>query len=126
MERNIITINEHGIAHIPDSEIWMSEQELIELFHTIAPTLRAAVRAIYKSGVCSIGTDQRMETTPEGYRLDCYSLPMITALAFRIHTAGTKAVRNALLERMMSRRKEKTILFLLSGMKDLRMPMGMA
>lgn len=126
MDRNRITINDNGIAHIPDGEIWMSELELIELFHTIVPTLRAAVRAVFKSGVCDIGTDHRTEITPEGYRLDCYNLSMITALAFRINTAGAKAVRDALLERMMSRRKEEINLFLSLGMKEVRTPTGMA
>lgn len=126
MDRNRITINDKGIAHIPDGEIWMSELELIELFHTIALTLRAAIRAVFKSGVCGIGTDHRIETTSAGYRLDCYSLQMITALAFRINTTETKVVRDALLERMMSRRKEKTNLFISFEIKDWYTSMGMA
>lgn len=111
MERNIITINENGIAHIPDGEIWMSEQELIELFHTIIPTLRAAVRAIYKSGVCDVGTDQRRYVLTYARWIVCYDLPMVVALAFRINTAGAKAVRKAFLERMEDQRKEKTGIF---------------
>lgn len=126
MDRNRITINDNGIAHIPDGGIWMSELELVKLFHTIAPTLRAAVRAVFKSGVCNIDTDHRAETTLEGYCLDCYSLTMITALAFRINTAGAKSVRDALLERMMSRRKEGINLFFSLEMKEVRTPIGMA
>jgi hypothetical protein len=50
MERAIITISENGRVNIPDSNVWMSEMELVELFGVIAPTLRAAIRAKYKSG----------------------------------------------------------------------------
>ena len=53
MERSIMTINEYGSVILPEdiSGIWMSELELVELFGVIAPTLRTAIRAVYKSGV---------------------------------------------------------------------------
>lgn len=47
MGRAIITISESGKVNIPSGNVWMSEMELVELFGVIAPTLRAAVRAIY-------------------------------------------------------------------------------
>ena len=33
------------------TSVWMSEMELVTLFDVIAPTLRAAIRAVYKSGM---------------------------------------------------------------------------
>ena len=52
MERSIITIGESGNIIMPNNttDIWMSEPELVELFGITAPTLRAAIRTIYKSG----------------------------------------------------------------------------
>ena len=47
MERVVITISESGKVNISSGNIWMSEMELMELFGVIAPTLRAAIRAIY-------------------------------------------------------------------------------
>ena len=49
MERTIITISENGKVNIPVGNVWMSEMELVELFGVLAPTLRAAIKAIYKS-----------------------------------------------------------------------------
>ena len=49
MERTIITISENGRVSIPSGNVWMSEMELVELFGVLAPTLRAAIKAIYKS-----------------------------------------------------------------------------
>ena len=49
MERTIITISENGRVNIPDNNVWMSEMELVELLGVLAPTLRAAIKAIYKS-----------------------------------------------------------------------------
>lgn len=54
MERHIITLDERSTLHVPeapDTSIWMDEPELVELFGVIAPTLRAAVKAVYKSGI---------------------------------------------------------------------------
>lgn len=51
MERTVITMNEYGVVSMPNGEIWMSEMELMDLFGIIAPAVRAAIRAVYKSGV---------------------------------------------------------------------------
>ena len=53
MERTIITIDGCGKVAVPSdtANIWMSEMELVGLFYVIAPTLRAAIRAVYRSGV---------------------------------------------------------------------------
>ena len=57
MERSIITINKSGNVNIPSGNVWMSEMELVGLFGVIAPTLQAAIKAIYKSGtLCSVNT----------------------------------------------------------------------
>ena len=61
MERVIITISENGRVNIPDSNVWMSEMELVELFGVITPTLRAAIKAIYTSGVLCPVTTQRCD-----------------------------------------------------------------
>ena len=59
MERAIITISESGRVNIPSKSVWMSEMELVELFGVIAPTLRAAIKAIYKSGTLCPAITQR-------------------------------------------------------------------
>ena len=51
MERTIITISESGSVNIPDGNVWMSFSELVVLFDVSALTLKAAIRAIHKSGV---------------------------------------------------------------------------
>lgn len=51
MKRNIIEITEHGTVIIPDRDIWMNEAELVSLFGVIAPYVRAAIKAVYKSGI---------------------------------------------------------------------------
>ena len=56
------------------------------LFDVIAPTLRAAIRAVYKSGVLKPCDVERRIRLPNGYCAEAYTLPMVVAIAFRINT----------------------------------------
>ena len=98
------------------ANVWMSEMELMELFDVIVPTLRAAIRAVYKSEVLKPYEVERRIKLPNGYYSEAYSLPMVVALAFRIDTPSASSVRNALLERLCLR-KERQILLVSMGSK---------
>ena len=123
MERGIITINEHGIVSIPNGEIWMSEMELADLFGVITPTVRAAIQAIYKSGVLKKHEAQNYIRLENGYFADVHNFPMVVALAFRINSYGAEQVRNILLERMYLR-KEKTNIYFSLNMGEKASPMN--
>lgn len=116
MKRTTITIDGCGRVAVPSNatNVWMNEMELVALFDVIAPTLRAAIRAVYKSGVLQPCDVERRISLPNGYYADVYALPMVVALAFRINTPNAARVRNALLERLCSR-KDKQILWLSLG-----------
>lgn len=104
-------MNECGAVTIPSGEIWMSEMELTDLFGVIAPTIRAAIKAVYKSGVLKEYKVQKYIRLENGYYADIFSFPMIVALTFRINSCGAEQVRNVLLDRIMYGREEKTLLF---------------
>lgn len=110
MKRNIIEMTEHGTVAIPSEAIWMSEAELVVLFGVIAPTVRTAIRAVYKSGILKEHEVQRYIHLSDKCSMDVYCLEMVVALAFRIRSYGAERVRNAILERLYLR-KEKTSIF---------------
>lgn len=111
MERGIITMNEYGRVTIPTStNVWMTEAELSSLLGTIAPTLRAAIRAVYKSGVLKRHEAERYIRLPDGYGMEVYALPMVVAIAFRINTPCAGRVRKALLKRLYGQ-KERQVLW---------------
>ena len=120
MKRGIITMSESGNIIMPENvaDIWMSEPELVELFGVIAPTLRVAIRAVYKSGVLKEYEVQKYVRLENGYHADVFSFPMVVALAFRINTFGAEQVRNVILERVYLR-KEKTSIFFSLGVNDM-------
>ncbi len=123
MERSIMTINEYGSVILPEdiSGIWMSEPELVELFGVIAPTLRTAIRAVYKSGVLNEYKVQKYIRLNNGCHADVFSFQMIVALAFRIDSFGAEQVRKILFERLYLR-KEKTSIFFSLGMNSMEAP----
>lgn len=112
MKRGILAIGESGNITMSEivTDIWISEPELVELFGVVVPTLRAAVRAVYKNGVLKAYEVQKYVRLENGYNADVFGFPMIAALAFRINTFGAEQVRNAILERLYLR-KEKTSIF---------------
>ena len=99
-------MDEYGRVAVPSdaASVWMSEMELVKFFDVIAPTLRAAIRAVYKSGGLNPCEVERRIKLPNGYFLEVYALPMVVALAFHINTPNAARVRNALLERMCLRK----------------------
>ena len=120
MRRGIITMDESSNIIMPENvtDIWMSEPELVELFGVIAPTLRASIRAVYKSGGLKEYQAQKYIRLDNGYHADVFSFPMVVALAFRINTFSAEKVRNAILERVYLR-KEKTNIFFSLGINGM-------
>ena len=113
MERAIITICERDRVNIPSDNVWMSEMELVELFGVIAPTLRTAIRAIYKSGTLCSATTHRCDLATSKSWATFYNLEMVIALAFRLNTYETSLIRQKILESIYQR-KENGINLLIS------------
>lgn len=117
-------MSESGNITMPEivTDIWMSEPELMELFGVTVPVLRAAVRAVYKSGVLKEYEVLKYIRLENGYNADVFGFPMIAALAFRINTFGAEQVRNAILERLCLRKEKASIFFSLgiNNMKSLK------
>ncbi len=113
-ERYIITMDEYGRIHFPNTtrkNIWMSTNELIDLFGIIYPTLRANIKAIYKSGILDECEVQRCIKLSNGISIDVYALPMIITLSFRLNTLGAYKVRGCVMNKLTANPRN-SILFL--------------
>ena len=120
MKRAIVTISESGRVNIPSGNIWMSEMELMELFGVIAPTLRAAIRAIYMSGTLTLASTQRYDVATPTSWATLYNLEVVIALAFRFNTYEANRIREKVLESLTQQKMEVFNLFftLKSGGND--------
>ena len=82
------------------------------IYKLTAPTVRAGIKALCKSGVLSIYDIKRIIRISDKYSAEVYNLETIAALAFRIESFGAAKVRKVLLERIMHGRKENSMIFL--------------
>ena len=100
--------------------IAMTEWELCELFGVIAPTIRAGIKALCKSGVLREHEIRCTIRLSDKCCMEVYNLETIIALAFRINTFGAEQVRRTVLERLYLR-KEKTNIFFSLGINSMEM-----
>ena len=105
MERAIITISESGIVNIPSGNVWMSEMELVELFGVIAPTLRTAIKAIYKSGTLYPESTQHCDLATPKCWATYYNLEVIIAFAFQLNNYEASLIRQKVLEGLCQRKE---------------------
>ncbi len=113
-ERNIITMDEQGNISLPADigATAMTEWEICELFGVIAPTVRAGIKALCKSGILKEYDIKRIIRLSDKYSIEVYNIETITALAFRVESFGAAKVRKVLLERIMHGRKDNSMIFL--------------
>lgn len=119
MKRNIITMDGQGNIALPTDAgaTAMTEWELCELFGVIAPTIRAGIKALCKSGILREYEVKHTIRLSGNRSMEVYNLEVIIALAFRINTFGAEQVRRAILERLYLR-KEKTSVFFSLNITD--------
>ena len=113
-ERNIITMDGQGNISLPTDigATAMTEWEICELFGVIAPTVRAGIKALCKSGILKEYDIKRIIRLSDKYSIEVYNIETITALAFRVESFGAAKVRKVLLERIMHGRKDNSMIFL--------------
>ena len=107
MERVIITISENGRVNIPDSNVWMSEMELVELFGVLAPTLRTAIKTICGNGVLNPTTTQQCDLAMPQSWATLYNLEVVITLAY-----VASRIRQKVLEGLCMRNKSEINLFI--------------
>lgn len=98
MKREILLLAKNGTLLVPTDTncIAMTEYEIAALFGVIVPTVRAAIKAVYKSGVIRAYDAKRYLHRENGNIIEVYNTETIVALAFRIDSWGANKVREYL------------------------------
>ena len=78
----------------------MSTNEPIELFGIMYSTLKANIKAIYKSGILNEREMQRCINLSNEMNIDVYALSMIVALSLRLNTLGAYKVREFIMKKL--------------------------
>lgn len=109
MERGIIAISEKGVVAMPTAPVWMTQQEMADLFMVFCCDIRKAVRDIYKNHELLEETTMCYIRQEDGTRYEVYSLEMATALAFRLRSRECMAFREFVIERLYAHSRKKPI-----------------
>lgn len=90
----------------------MTKYEIAALFGVIAPTIRAAIKTVYRSGVIREDDAKRCLRTANGDGIEVYDIEMILALAFRVDSFGANKVREYLFRTLRANRRSAVHLLL--------------
>lgn len=110
MERKVVTI-ENQVVSIPvDTEIWMTQHEIADLFQCFLAKINANVRAILKSGVLDETKACKTYNYKNGSFVEQYNLEMIIALSFRIRSYNADTFREFIVRKATTDTSTKQIL----------------
>ena len=114
MNRGIITISETSAVTMPTAPVWMTQQEIADLFGVFSCHVRKAIRSIYKNKEVSELDAQKNVRQADGISYDVYSLEMIVAIAFRIRSKESISFRRFVTDRMSVVTKETPVTLFVS------------
>ena len=105
MKRGVITISENGIVNIPDIPVWMTLQEIADLFGVFCVDIRKVTRILHKEGVLSEYETMRCVNAGKYISMDVYSLEFVIAISFRTGSERSRLFREYLIKRLYTTSK---------------------
>ena len=108
MDRGIITIRENGAVTMPAATVWMTQQEMADMFGVFCCYIRKAIRAIYKNKELLEMETMRHIRQDNGISYDVYSLEMVIAVAFWLQGREVQTFRKFIMERLYTTNQGKT------------------
>ena len=117
MKRTVITVDGNGRLSIPSNveDLWMSENELVDMLYVTPPKLKAVIRAIYKEGMLLMSEVQQKQETSKGIWQTLYGFPMVVAICFRLNSNGAAQLRDAIFKRLYGAKEKTAIILQLYG-----------
>ena len=121
MNRGIITISETGAVTMPTVSVWMTQQEIADLFGVFSCHVRKAIRSIYKNKELNELDTMKYLRQADGISYDVYSLEMIIAVVFRICSKESVLFRRFIINEISgTKRGTPVTLFVSCGRSDNR------
>ena len=117
MKRTVITVDGNGRLSIPSNleDLWMSENELVDMLYVTTPKLKAVIRAIYKEGMLLVSEVQKRQKLSKDVWQTLYGFPMVVAICFRLNSHGAAQLRATIFKRLYGAKEKTTIVLQLYG-----------
>ena len=101
---------------MPTTPVWMTQQEIADLFGVFPCHIRKAIRPIYKNKEVSELDTMKNIKQADGISYDVYSLEMVIAVAFRVCSKESMAFRRYVTDKMSETAKTNpTMIFVSVG-----------
>jgi len=110
VKREVIAIENEKVSIPANTEIWMTQHEIADLFQCFVAKVNANVRSILKSGVLDEQKVCRTYTYKNGNFVEQYNLEMITALAFRVKSRNAEVFRKWLMKKAIAKISSSQVL----------------
>ena len=103
MNRGVITISESRTVSMPTDTVWMTMQEIADMYNVFGCYVRKAVKAIFKDGILKEQGVRRHVRKNDRISYDVYSLELVIAVAFRIDSIESRAFREFIMQSVIGR-----------------------
>ena len=94
MNRGVITISESGTVSMPTDTVWMTMQEIADMYNVFGCYVRKAVKAVFKDGILKEHIVRRHVRKNDRISYDVYTLGMVLGISNKLgfhasrHTFG--------------------------------------
>ena len=105
MNRGVITISESGTVSMPTDTVWMTMQEIADMYNVFGCYVR---KAIFKDGILKEQGVRRHVRKNDRISYDVYSLELVIAVAFRIDSIESRAFREFIMQSVIGRQTSRT------------------
>ena len=118
MNRGIITISETGAVTMPTVSVWMTQQEIADLFGVFSCHVRKTIRSIYKNKELNELDTMKYLRQADGISYDVYSLEMIIAVVFRICSKESVLFRRFIINEISGTKRGTPVTLFVSCGRD--------
>ena len=107
MNRGIITISESGLVTMPTAPVWMSMQEIADMYNVFGCYVRKAIKGIFKEGILREYDVRQQVKENNRISYDVYNIELIIAVAFRIDSIESRAFREFIMQAIIKKQTNR-------------------
>ena len=108
MNGGIISISESGTVSMPTDTVWITMQEIADMYNVFGCYVRKAVKAVFKDGILKEHSVRRHVRKNDRISYDVYSLELVIAVSFRIDSIESGAFREFIMQSVLGRQTSGT------------------
>ena len=105
-ERGVIKMTEGEIITMPDKDVWMTIDEIADMFFVSSAIVFRTIRSKYYKGIAreedTHGTFRLCPYHPD-WNIDVYNLEMVIRLAYAINSDNSHKFRQFIMNRLMGK-----------------------